>query len=103
MKKINIALLAMATAITLPSYAYAGIAGFATPLETVLATLTGPVGRVVAIIGIVFCGIILVYKREELSGSFQLLTQVVLAISFISLSTTIVNTLFGFSTSGAIV
>jgi type IV secretion system protein VirB2 len=84
-----------------PAYASGGITEFAGPAEQVVATITGPVGKAISIIGFAVCGLILIFARAELSEGVKMLVGVVFAICFISGAANIVNFLFSFS--GALV
>lgn len=95
------ALIALGTLSASPAYASGGITEFATPVETVMNTITGPVGKFVSIIGFAVCGLILIFARSELSEGVKMLVGVVFAICFISGAANIVNFLFPFS--GALV
>ncbi len=101
MKKSNLlTFLAMALmSFFLPDLACAsgGLDQFSSPLDTIVNTVSGPVGKAVAIIGMVICGFLLVFKREEISGSISMLVSVVFAISFISFGSGIVGSLFTFN------
>ncbi|MDR2821036.1 MAG: TrbC/VirB2 family protein [Desulfovibrio sp.] len=90
-------------ALLLPDTAFAsgGITEFSGPLEQVMNTITGPVGKAVSIIGMALCGLILIFARSELSEGVKMLVGVVFAICFISGAANIVNFLFPFS--GALV
>ena len=86
----------------LPDTALAGgINEFTSPLETVMNTITGKAGRAVAIIGLAACGVVYIWKKDDLSGGFQLLLGVVFGISFIAFAANIVDQLFTFS--GAVI
>lgn len=84
-----------------PALANNSISQFNSPMESVVGTITGPVGRWVSIAAMALCGITFIWKREELTGAFKLLIGVVFGISFIAFAASIVDTLFSFS--GAII
>ena len=80
-----------------PAYA-GGITEFATPMEEVLKTLTGPVGKVLSVLMLVLCGIGYWFTRgEEIAGLFKGLIGVVACITLIAFSEAIANKLFTFS------
>ncbi len=82
----------------MPEFAHAtGITQFASPLEKVVGTITGPVGKWISIIACALCGIYLIYNKEDLSGGVKLLLTVVFAITFIASAAGIVSSLFTFS------
>jgi type IV secretion system protein VirB2 len=74
-----------------------GIDNFATPVEKVMETLTGPVGKSVAIIGMCLCGFYFIVNKEDISGGAKALLGVVFGICFIAFAAPIVNSLFSFS------
>lgn len=87
----------------LPEAAFAsgGISELTGPVEKVVGTITGPVGRGIAVFGMALCGIIFIVKRDDLTGGFQLLLGVVFGISFIAFAASMVDTIFSFS--GAVI
>jgi type IV secretion system protein VirB2 len=78
-----------------------GITEFSSPLEKVVQTITGPAGKWVSIVAMALCGVVFILNKDDLSGGFKLLLQVVFGISFIAFATSIVNSVFSFS--GAII
>lgn len=78
-----------------------GIDQFATPLEKVAGTITGPAGRWISIAAMAACGLTYVFNKDDLSGGFKMLIGVVFGISFIAFAAGIVDTLFSFS--GAVI
>lgn len=78
-----------------------GITEFSSPLEKVVNTITGPAGKWISIVAMAICGVIFILNKDDLSGGFKLLLQVVFGISFIAFATSIVNNVFSFS--GAII
>jgi len=78
-----------------------GIGEFTGPLEKVMNTVTGPAGRMISIIAFAVTGVVFIWKREDLSGMFQGLLGVVLAITFVAFAANIVGGVFTFS--GAVV
>ena len=78
-----------------------GITEFSSPLERVVNTITGPAGKWISIVAMALCGVIFILNKDDLSGGFKLLLQVVFGISFIAFATSIVNSVFSFS--GAII
>lgn len=78
-----------------------GISELTGPVEKVVGTITGPVGRGIAIFGMALCGIIFIVKRDDLTGGFQLLLGVVFGISFIAFAASMIDTIFSFS--GAVI
>ena len=92
-------LFALAAFCLLPELASAsgGISELTGPVEKVVGTITGPVGRGIAIFGMALCGIIFIVKRDDLTGGFQLLLGVVFGISFIAFAGSMIDTIFSFS------
>ena len=86
-----------------PEFAAAsgGITEFSNPLEQVVNTVTGPAGKWISIVAMALCGVIFILNKDDLSGGFKLLLQVVFGISFIAFATSIVNSVFSFS--GAVI
>ena len=78
-----------------------GIDEFSGPIEKVMQTINGPVGKSVAICGVAFCGYQFIINKEDLTGGFKALLGVVFGICFIALSIPVVNKLFTFS--GAVI
>jgi len=74
-----------------------GITEFSSPLEKVVNTITGPAGKWVSIVAMALCGVVFILNKDDLSGGFKLLLQVVFGISFIAFATSIVNNVFAFS------
>ena len=83
------------------SHASGGITEFSGPLEMVVNTITGPAGKWISIVAMGLCGIIYIFNKDDLSGGFKLLLNVVFGISFICFAASIVNSVFGFS--GAVI
>lgn len=85
--------------ILLPGLAHAGgITEFAGPVEQVVATLRGPVGKSISVLMLILCGMGYWFSRgEEVSGLFKALLGVVVIITLISFSDTIINRMFTFS------
>ncbi len=74
-----------------------GIDAFNSPFEKVVGTITGPVGKWLAIIAMALCGVTFIFKRDEITGGFKLLLGAVFGISFIAFASSIVNSVFTFS------
>lgn len=84
--------------VLLPATAFAGgISEFSSPLEQVVNTITGPAGKWISIVAMALCGIVYIFNKDDLSGGFKLLLQVVFGISFICFASSIVNSVFSFS------
>ncbi|MDR1397158.1 MAG: TrbC/VirB2 family protein [Desulfarculales bacterium] len=83
------------------SAASGGIGEFSGPLEKVVGTITGPAGRLIAIVSMGICGLVYIFNKDDLSGGFKLLLGVVFGISFIAFAGSIVDTVFSFS--GAVI
>jgi type IV secretion system protein VirB2 len=82
----------------LPAIAHAGgITEFSSPLEQVVNTVTGPAGKWISIVAMALCGIIYIFNKDDLSGGFKLLLNVVFGISFICFASSIINSVFSFS------
>ena len=91
-------LIPLSASILLPATAFAGgISEFSSPLEQVVNTITGPAGKWISITAMALCGIIYIFNKDDLSGGFKLLLQVVFGISFICFASSIVNSVFSFS------
>jgi len=82
-------------------FASGGIEQFATPLEKVVGTITGPAGKWISITAMALCGVVYIFNKDDLSGGFKLLLGVVFGISFIAFAAAIVEGLFSFS--GAVI
>ena len=93
---------ALLISLIFPDQALAGgIEEFSGPIEKVMQTITGPVGKIVAISGVAFCGYQFIMNKEDLTGGFKAFLGVVLGICFIALAMPVVNKLFSFS--GAVI
>jgi type IV secretion system protein TrbC len=91
-------LIPLSASVLLPVTAFAGgISEFSSPLEQVVNTITGPAGKWISITAMAICGIIYIFNKDDLSGGFKLLLQVVFGISFICFASSIVNSVFSFS------
>jgi type IV secretion system protein VirB2 len=99
----NIALIsglfsALVITLFLPDLALAGgIGEFSGPVDKVMETITGPVGKAVAIIGMALCGFYFITNKEDISGGAKALLGIVFGICFIAFAAPIVNSLFSFS------
>lgn len=78
-------------------FASGGITEFSGPLEKVANTITGPVGKWIAIVAMAITGLMLIFQRQEMTEGVKLLCGVVFAISFIAFASSIVNSVFSFS------
>jgi type IV secretion system protein VirB2 len=74
-----------------------GIGEFTGPVEAVMNTITGPVGKAVAIIGMALCGFYFITNKEDISGGAKALLGIVFGICFIAFAAPIVNSVFSFS------
>jgi type IV secretion system protein VirB2 len=74
-----------------------GISEFAGPVEKVMETITGPVGKAIAIIGMALCGFYFITNKEDISGGAKALLGIVFGICFIAFAAPIVNSVFSFS------
>ncbi len=83
------------------AFASGGIDEFAAPLEKVVNTLTGDVGKAVSVAAMALCGVVFIMNKDDITGGFKLLLGVVFGISFIAFAGGIVSGLFSFS--GAII
>lgn len=104
LKTFHILSLAAALALffVFPDQALAtGISEFTGPVDKVMETLTGPVGKAVAIIGMALCGFYFITNKEDISGGAKSLLGVVFGICFIAFAAPIVNSVFSFT--GAII
>jgi len=89
----------LAVFLILPDCALAstGIDEFTGAVDKVMNTLTGPVGKSVAIIGMALCGFYFINNKEDIAGGAKALLGVVFGICFIALAAPIVNSVFSFS------
>lgn len=89
----------LAIFLVIPDHALAsgGIGEFTGPVEKVMNTITGPVGKVVAIIGMALCGYYFINNKEDIAGGAKALLGVVFGICFIAFAAPIVNSVFSFS------
>lgn len=96
-------LLLLLAGVLVPELAHAsgGITEFSGPLEKVVNTITGPAGKFISIAAFGITFIIYLFNREDLSGSFKMLLQVVMGITGIAFAGSIVNSVFSFS--GAVI
>lgn len=86
-----------------PHFALAsGLSEFDGPLETLMGTITGPVGRYTSIIAMALIGVTFIFKREEISGVFKTALGVVFAICFIVFASSMVDSMFSFNTGALI-
>ena len=95
--------LALLLCAMLPELALAstGISEFTGPVEKVMNTITGPVGKSVAIIGMALCGYYFITNKDDISGGAKTLLSIVFGICFIAFASPIINSVFSFS--GAVV
>ncbi len=90
---------ALALALIMPDFAFAtDITEFSGPFEKVMHTITGPVGKWISMTMMAACGFVFWARKEDLEGGFKLLLGIVFAISFISFASSIVSSVFSFST-----
>lgn len=78
-----------------------GITEFSDPLEKVVNTIVGPVGKLISIAAMALCGVMYILNKDDLTGVMKMLLGVVFGISFICFASGIVNSLFSFT--GAII
>lgn len=92
-------LLFLLSGVILPDLALAsgGITEFSGPLEKVVNTITGPAGKFISIAAFGITFVIYLFNREDISGSFKMLLQVVMGITGIAFAGSIVNSVFSFS------
>lgn len=96
MKRALLALVLLALAAE-PALASNAISEFNSPFESVVGTITGPIGRWIAIAAMGITGITYIMKRDEISGAFKMLLGVVFGICFIAFAASIVDSLFSFT------
>lgn len=98
-KASSVFILCLLAVCLLPGIAAAsgGITEFSGPLEKVVNTITGPVGKYISIVAMAICGIIFIMNKDDISGGFKLLLSVVFGISFIAFAGSMVNSIFSFS------
>ena len=95
---------ALALVLLAPDLASAsGIDQFTAPVEKVMGTVTGPVGKAVAIIGMALCGFYFINNKEDISGGAKALMGVVFGICFIAFAAPIVASVFGSGFTGAVI
>ena len=92
-------LLGLGALLLVPDFAHAsrGIYELSSPLERVVGSITGPVGRWIAIFAMASCGIYFIMNRDDMTGGMKLLLGVAFGTSFIAFAATIVDGLFSFS------
>lgn len=78
-----------------------GITEFSSPLEKVVNTVTGTAGKLISICALGIAGFMYLFGRDDISGGFKILLQVIMGISFVCFAGGIVNSVFSFS--GALV
>ena len=83
------------------AFASGGISEFSSPLEKVVNTVTGTAGKLISIAAMAIAGIMYLFSRDDISGGFKLLLQVVMGISIVCFAGGVVNSVFSFS--GALV
>lgn len=98
-KFICFAVMLFAAGMLLPEVAHAGgITEFAGPLETVVNTLSGPVGKSICTLMLIVCAVGYWFTRgEELSGVVKVLFGLVFIMVMIAFAPSIVTRLFSFS------
>lgn len=96
-------LLAFGLAVALPDAVFAsgGISEFTGPLEKVVNTITGPAGKFISITAFGITFLVYMFNRDDISGSFKVLLQVIIGISGLAFAGSIVNSVFSFS--GAVI
>lgn len=103
MHKMIIGILSMLAMICLaePALASGGISEFTGPIEKVVNTLTGPAGKFLSIaaFGIIF--LYYMFNRDDISGAFKVLVQVILGITGLAFAGSIISSVFSFS--GAVI
>ena len=80
-------------------FASGGISEFSGPLEKVVGTITGHAGKWISIVAMALCGVVFIINKDDISGGFKLLLSVVFDISFIAFASSIVNSVFSFSSA----
>ena len=80
---------------TLNVYASSTNMPWEAPLEKILASLTGPVAKVLGVIAIVFAGFGIAFG--ESGGAMRRIFQIVLGLSIAFTASSLVVSLFGFS------
>ncbi|WP_035215247.1 TrbC/VirB2 family protein [Desulfobulbus elongatus] len=96
--KLLVSFIVAAVVVAIPDLAAAGgITEFSDPLEKVASTVTGPAGKWISIAAMGICGVIFILNKDDMSGGFRMLLQVVFGVSFIAFAASIVNSVFSFS------
>ena len=67
------------------------------PLTTLKDSLTGPVAMVISLLGVLVCGALLIFNKQELGEFAKMMILFVLITSGFFLGTSILTVLFGFS------
>lgn len=74
-----------------------GITEFSSPLEKVVNTVTGPAGKYISIVAFAVTFLVYMFNRDDISGSFKMLLQVVMGITGVAFAGNIVNSVFSFT------
>ena len=82
------------------STAFSGIESVFTAFKEFI---TGPVGKMIAIAGMVCCGVVYIFARQDMSEGFKMLLQVCFGICFICFASAIVDGLFDGWGGGALI
>ncbi len=83
------------------AFASGGISEFSSPLEKVVNTVTGTAGKLISIAALAIAGFMYLFNRDDISGGFKILLQLIMGISIVCFAGGIVNSVFSFS--GALV
>lgn len=84
-------------ALPFPALANPGLSEFGGPLDTFLNTITGNIGKSIAILAVACIGIYCVTSRGEITETTKQAFGVVLALCFIPFAPAIVNKLYSFT------
>ena len=96
-RKIAFLTLLMLGAFCSEALASGGITEFSGPLEKVVNTIAGPAGKYISIAAFGITFLVYMFNREDISGSFKMLLQVVMGISGVAFAGSIVNSMFSFT------
>jgi len=95
-----VALAALLLAIAIPAHAAGSNMPWEAPLQSLLDSIQGPVGRIIAVIIIITTGLTLAFG--DTSGGFRKLVQIVFGLSIAFAASSFFLTFFSF-TGGAVI
>lgn len=98
----NLIMMCVIVLISEDSFA-ASIGEFSGPIDKVMNTITGPLGKSVSIIAIAIGGITFWLKGADLGEGLKTFLGLIVAIAMIALASPIIDSVFQFSSSGALI